>query len=174
MPPEMPSQPLSFLDGLIVLLFIGGSLLIGYFLSRRARHSTDEYFKGGGNMGWFMLGTSMVATAFAADTPLALTGWVVTKGLSQNWFWWSMVPITMLGVFFYAPLWKRANPQTDMELVYQRYSGRSANALRVGKALWLAFPFGCVNMGWVNKAMTVIINYTIPEFPRLPLGSSAS
>ena len=172
MPPEMPSQPLSLLDGLIVLLFIGGSLLIGYFLSRRARHSTDEYFKGGGNMGWFMLGTSMVATAFAADTPLALTGWVVTKGLSQNWFWWSMVPITMLGVFFYAPLWKRANPQTDMELVYQRYSGRSANALRVGKALWLAFPFGCVNMGWVNKAMTVIINYTIPEFPRLPLVDS--
>ena len=75
MPPEMPSQPLSFLDGLIVLFFIGGSLLIGYFLSRRARHSTDEYFKGGGNMGWFMLGTSMVATAFAADTPLALALW---------------------------------------------------------------------------------------------------
>ena len=68
-------------------------------------------------------------------------------------------------------LWKRANPQTDMELVYQRYSGRSANA-GGGKALWLAFPFGCVNMGWVNKAMTVIINYTIPEFPRLPLVDS--
>ena len=169
MPPEMPSQPLSFLDWLIILLFVGGSLLIGFFLSRRARSSTEDYFKGGGNMGWFMLGTSMVATAFAADTPLALTGWVVTKGLSQNWFWWSMVPITMLGVFFFAPLWKRANPQTDMELVYQRYSGGSANALRVGKALWLAFPFGCVNMGWVNKAMTVIINYTVPEFPRLPI-----
>lgn len=166
---ENLSQPLAALDWAIILLFIAGSLAVGFFLSRRARNSTQDYFKGGGNMGWLMLGTSMVATAFAADTPLALTGWVVTKGLSQNWFWWSMVPITMLGVFFYAPLWKRADPQTDMELVYQRYSGKSANALRVGKALWLAFPFGCVNMGWVNKAMTVIINYTVPEFPRIPV-----
>ena len=166
---ESLSQPLATWDWIIVFLFIAGSLAIGFYLSRRARHSTDDYFKGGGKMGWLLLGTSMVATAFAADTPLALTGWVVTKGLSQNWFWWSMVPITMLGVFFYAPLWKRANPQTDMELVYQRYSGREANALRIGKALWLAFPFGCVNMGWVNKAMTVIINYTVPEFPRIPV-----
>ena len=163
------SQPLAAWDWAIILLFIAGSLAVGFALSRRARNSTQDYFKGGGNMGWLMLGTSMVATAFAADTPLALTGWVVTKGLSQNWFWWSMVPITMLGVFFYAPLWKRADPQTDMELVYLRYSGKSANSLRVGKALWLALPFGCVNMGWVNKAMTVIISYTVPEFPRIPV-----
>jgi solute:Na+ symporter, SSS family len=169
---EPLAQPLATLDWVIIALFILGSLAIGIFLARRARSSTDDYFKGGGNMGWLMLGTSMVATAFAADTPLALTGWVVTKGISQNWFWWSMVPITMLGVFFYAPLWKRANPQTDMELVYQRYSGKSASALRVGKALWLAFPFGCVNMGWVNKAMTVIISYTVPEFPRIPIVDS--
>jgi solute:Na+ symporter, SSS family len=166
---ETLSQPLAAWDWAVILLFMAGSLGTGFYLSRRARHSTKDYFKGGGNMGWLLLGTSMVATAFAADTPLALTGWIVTKGLSQNWFWWSMVPITMLGVFFYAPLWKRADPQTDMELVYLRYSGRSANALRVGKALWLAFPFGCVNMGWVNKAMTVIINYTVPEFPRIPI-----
>ncbi|MBT5478650.1 MAG: Na+:solute symporter [Verrucomicrobia bacterium] len=170
---EAIAQPLALLDWVVIILFIAGSLGIGIYMARRARNSTDDYFKGGGNMGWLMLGTSMVATAFAADTPLALTGWVVTKGISQNWFWWSMVPITMLGVFLYAPLWKRANPQTDMELVYQRYSGNSANALRVGKALWLAFPFGCVNMGWVNKAMTVIINYTVPEFPRIPLLDSA-
>ncbi|MDB4744839.1 hypothetical protein OAG43_03905 [Verrucomicrobia bacterium] len=170
---EAIAQPLATLDWVVIILFIAGSLGIGIYMARRARNSTDDYFKGGGNMGWLMLGTSMVATAFAADTPLALTGWVVTKGISQNWFWWSMVPITMLGVFLYAPLWKRANPQTDMELVYQRYSGNSANALRVGKALWLAFPFGCVNMGWVNKAMTVIINYTVPEFPRIPLLDSA-
>ena len=96
---EALAQPLATLDCVIIALFILGSLAIGIFLAKRARSSTNDYFKGGGNMGWLMLGTSMVATAFAADTPLALTGWVVTKGISQNWFWWSMVPITMLGVF---------------------------------------------------------------------------
>ena len=86
----MPSQPLSFLDGLIVLLFIGGSLLIGYFLLWRARHSTDEYFKGGVATWDFHGGDSLCC---GYSTPLALTSWVVIKGLSQNWFCWSMVPI---------------------------------------------------------------------------------
>jgi hypothetical protein len=84
-----------------------------------------------------------------------------------------MVPITMLGVFFFARLWKRANPMTDMELVYMRYSGASADTLRVGKALWLAFPYGCMNLGWVNKAMLVIVSYVIPEVPRIPIFDSA-
>ncbi|NUP88682.1 MAG: hypothetical protein HUU25_02545 [Candidatus Sumerlaeia bacterium] len=159
---------LSPVDWVIVVGFIFLSIGIGVYLSKRGQGSSEQYFKGGGGMGWMLLGTSMVATTFAADTPLALTGWVVTSGVAQNWYWWSMVPITMLGVFFFARLWKRANPLTDMEFVYVRYSGNSAHWLRACKALWLAIPYGCIVMGWVNKAMGVIINYVVPDFPRIP------
>jgi Na+/proline symporter len=159
-------------DWIIIIGFILMSIGIGLYLSKRARGSSEQYFKGGGGMGWLLLGTSMVATTFAADTPLALTGWVVTAGVAQNWYWWSMVPVTMLGVFFFARLWKRANPMTDMEFVYQRYSGKPAHVLRCFKALWLAFPYGCIVMGWVNKAMGVIINYLVPDFPRIPVVDS--
>ncbi|MBN1476598.1 hypothetical protein JXA47_07595 [Candidatus Sumerlaeota bacterium] len=159
-------------DWIIIIGFILMSIGIGLYLSKRARGSSEQYFKGGGGMGWLLLGTSMVATTFAADTPLALTGWVVTKGVAQNWYWWSMVPVTMLGVFFFARLWKRANPMTDMEFVYTRYSGASAHCLRGFKAVWLALPYGCIVMGWVNKAMGVIINYLVPDFPRIPVVDS--
>jgi len=94
---------------------------------------------------------------------------VVTSGISQNWFWWCQAPITMAGVFFFARLWKRANPMTDMEFVYVRYSGGAANFLRGFKAVWLAIPYGGLVMGWVNKAMAMIINLTIPDFPHIPV-----
>lgn len=160
---------LQTIDWVIIGLYMLISIVIGVIYFARASKSTEEYFKSGGGVTWWLLGTSMVATTFAADTPLVLAGWVVTKGIAQNWYWWSMVPITMLGVFFFARLWKRANPLTDMEFVYTRYSGKPAHALRMGKAIWLALPYGCLVMGWVNKAMAVIIGLVVPNFPRIPI-----
>lgn len=156
------------LDWWIVIVYLIGMIAIGVALSKRGRKSSEDYFKSGGGMPWWLLGTSMVATTFAADTPLALSGWVVTSGISQNWFWWCGVPVVLGGVFFFARLWKRANPLTDMEFVYVRYSGGAADFLRGFKAVYLAVPYGCIVMGWVNMAMAKIINLTIPNFPRLP------
>jgi len=127
-----------------------------------------EYFTSGGATPWWLLGTSMVATTFAADTPLTLAGWVVTKGIAQNWFWWCQIPVVMLGVFFIARLWRRAGLVTDTELVYLRYSGRAADVLRGFKALYLSLVYGCIVMGWVNLAMTKIIRLTVPDIPRVP------
>jgi len=143
-------------------------MAIGIAMSRRGRSSVREYFTSGGTTSWWLLGTSMVATSFAADTPLTLSGWIVTKGIAQNWFWWCQVPITMLGVFFIARLWRRANQGTDTELVDLRYSGRSAQALRVFQALYLSLVYACLVIGWVNLAMIKIIQLAWPDIPRVP------
>lgn len=163
---------LSPIDWAIIIGYILLSIGIGVYLSRRGQRSSEEYFKSGGGTPWWLLGTSMVATTFAADTPLALAGFVVTTGISQNWFWWCQVPMTMAGVFFFARLWKRANPLTDMEFVYTRYSGGSANFLRGFKAVWLAIPYTCLILGWVNKAMTKVIVLCVPNFPSIPVVDS--
>lgn len=158
---------LARIDWLIILAFIVLSVGIGVVLSRRARRSVREYFTSGGSTSWWLLGTSMVATTFAADTPLTLAGWVVTKGVAQNWFWWCQVPVTMLGVFFIAALWRRAALVTDAELVDVRYSGRSAAVLRGFKALFFALVYGNLIMGWVNLAMTKIVQLTLPNIPHV-------
>src|SRR5690606_33777370 len=148
-------------------LFLIGTLVIGLVMSKRARKDTASYFKGAGTLPWWLLGTSMVATTFAADTPLALAGWVVGDGVSKNWFWWAQVPFVIGGVFFFAHLWRRANPMTDMEFLDQRYSGKSAKVLRGFKAGYLSLVYNTIVMGWVNLAMGKILAYIFPELPRL-------
>ncbi len=153
----------------IIIGFILVVIIIGVVMSRVAQKSTKDYFTSGGKTPWWLLGTSMVATTFAADTPLQLAGWVVTSGVSQNWFWWCQVPLTMGGVFLFARLWQRANILTDQELVYVRYSGKPANYLRGIKALYFGLIYGVIVMGWVHHAMTVVVTLCFPNIPRVPV-----
>ena len=99
----------------------------------------------------------MVATTFAADTPLAVTGMVARGGIAGNWLWWSFVAGGMLTVFFYARLWRRSGVMTDIEFTEIRYSGRPAAFLRGFRALYLGVPVNCIVLGWVNLAMVKIL-----------------
>ena len=103
----------------------------------------------------------MVATTFAADTPLAVTGMVARHGIAGNWLWWSMLPSGMLTVFFFARLWRRAGVMTDVEFVELRYSGKPAAFLRGFRALYLGLPINCIIMGWVNLAMAKMLSGTL-------------
>ena len=103
----------------------------------------------------------MVATTFAADTPLAVTGMVAENGIAGNWLWWSLVMSGMMTVFFYARLWRRAGVMTDIEFAELRYSGKPAAFLRGFRALYLGIPINCIILGWVNLAMIKIIKGTL-------------
>jgi SSS family solute:Na+ symporter len=151
---------LSWIDWLAVAAYFLINILIGLYLRKRATVSTDDFFVGGRKVTWWLAGTSMVATTFAADTPLAVTGLVASYGIAGNWLWWNMLMSGMLTVFFYARLWRRAGVQTDVEFAEIRYSGRSAAFLRGFRALYLGLPVNCIIMGWVNLAMVKIFMLT--------------
>lgn len=163
------TSKLAPVDFAVILALLATTLAIGIVMSRRARQDTASYFKTKGSLPWWLLGTSMVATTFAADTPLAIAGMVVQDGISMNWYWWCQVPAVVGGVLFFAHLWRRANPMTDMEFVDQRYSGPSAAGLRGFKAGYLALIYGAIIMGWVNKAMGTVLSHLFPELPRVAL-----
>lgn len=162
------SAALNALDWSVIAAFFVVNFGIAIYLSKRTRASTASYFKASGALPWWLLGTSIVATTFAVDTPLAIAGSVLNGGLALNWYWWCEVSIVMAGVFFFAHLWRRANPMTDMELVDLRYSGPEARFLRGFKALYLALPWACLVMGWVNRAMVNVLKYIFPDIPRMP------
>ena len=103
----------------------------------------------------------MVATTFAADTPLAVTEMVARNGVAGNWLWWSMLPSGMLTVFFFARLWRRAEVMTDVEFVELRYSGRPAAVLRGFRAIYLGFVINLIIMGWVNLGMAKVMSGTL-------------
>jgi solute:Na+ symporter, SSS family len=144
-------------DWSLIVAYFAGSITIGLYYARRAGTSTSEFFLSGRNLPWWLAGTSMVATTFAADTPLAVTELVATKGIAGNWLWWNMAFGGMLTVFFFARLWRRAGIMTDVELTELRYSGPAAAFLRGFRALYLGIFMNCVIMGWVNLAMASIL-----------------
>ncbi|MCX7678677.1 MAG: Na+:solute symporter [Spirochaetes bacterium] len=148
---------ISLLDIVIIALFFLLSLLIGVLYSRRAGKNTSEYFLAGRNLPWWLAGTAMVATTFAADTPLAVTELVTTKGIAGNWLWWNMLAGSALTIFFFAKLWHRAHITTDVEFIEIRYSGKPAAFLRGFKAIYLGVFMNCIIMGWVNVALVEIL-----------------
>src|SRR2546426_55271 len=148
---------LTALDWLAIAAYFLANILIGLYYRSRATGSTEDYFVSGRNVSWWLAGTSMVATTFAADTPLAVTGMVAAYGIAGNWLWWNFLMSGMLTVFFYARLWRRAGVLTDVEFAEIRYGGRPAAFLRGFRALYLGLPINLIIMSWVNLAMVKIM-----------------
>jgi len=147
---------LSPLDWLIVISYIVLSLLIGAYFTKRASKSMVSYFVSDRNLPWWILGTSMVATTFATDTPLVVTGWIRTEGIWKNWFWWNYIFSHVFIVFVFSRLWRRAEVITDNELIELRYSGKPAAFLRGFKAFYFSTIFNIIVMGWVISAMVKV------------------
>ncbi len=152
---------LTILDWSVIAAYFLLNLAIGLYYARRARGSTTDFFLSGRNVPWWLAGTSMVATTFAADTPLVVTGIVSRYGIAGNWLWWSMAASGMLTVFVYARLWRRSGVMTDVELAELRYAGKPAAFLRGFRALYLGIPINCIIIGWVNLAMMKILQITL-------------
>jgi Na+/proline symporter len=149
---------LTAIDLAIVAVFFILTIGLGLFFARRAKRSMVDYFVAHRSIPWWLAGTTMVATTFSADTPLAVTEMVVKNGVAGNWLWWSMLGSGMLTVFFFARLWRRAEVVTDVELTELRYSGKPAAFLRAFRAAYLGLVVNIIIMGWVNLGMAKVLS----------------
>ncbi len=156
---------LAIIDWLIICGYCVFALAVGIYFTKRAGKSTREFFLSGSTLPWWLVGTSMVATTFAADTPLAVTEYVRGEGIWRNWFWWNTSLGGLLGVFLFSRLWRRTGVLTDNELIEIRYHGRPASILRGFKAAYFSTIYNFVVMGWVIQAMSTVFRITlgIPE-----------
>lgn len=143
---------LTSLDYFIIIIFFLIVLIIGIIVSKKSGSSTTEYFLSGRNLPWWLLGFSMVATTFAADTPLFVADVVRTDGISGNWVWWTFLLTGMLTVFIYAKLWRRSGITTDIEFYELRYGGKPAKFLRGFRAIYLGLFFNVLVMSAVTLA----------------------
>ncbi|NLH40641.1 MAG: Na+:solute symporter [Planctomycetes bacterium] len=154
---------LTAIDWIVIALYFVVSLAIGVAYSRRAGKSTGEFFLSGRALPWWLAGTSMVATTFAADTPLAVTELVAQNGIAGNWLWWNMVFGGVLATFFFARLWRRAGILTDCEFVSIRYGGAAGSFLRGFRAVYIGIFMNIIVIGWVNLAMVKILSVIFPN-----------
>ena len=151
---------IQILDIVIIVIYFLVVFSIASYYTRRAGKDTGEFFLSGRNLPWYIAGTAMVATTFAADTPLAVTELVTRNGIAGNWLWWNMAIGAMLTVFFFAKLWRRANIMTDVEFVELRF-GKGSSSASGFRAIYLGLFMNAIVMGWVNKAMEKVFHVTI-------------
>lgn len=149
---------LSTLDWVIIAFFLILFAAIGIFVSKQSGKDTKSFFLSSRNMPWWLLGVSMVATTFAADTPGLVTELVRTNGVSGNWVWWALLLTGILTVFFYAKLWRKSGITTDLEFYELRYSGKTASFLRGFRAIYLGVIFNIITMAGVCLAGAKIAN----------------
>ncbi|MDT8067906.1 MAG: sodium:solute symporter family protein [Terriglobia bacterium] len=159
----------TFLDWGAIAAYLLITLLLGLYFKSRSGKSVDDYFVSGRNVTWWLAGTSMVATTFAADTPLLVTGLVYRQGIAGNWIWWSFLLSGMMTVFLFARLWRRSGLLTDVQFAEMRYAGKPAAFLRGFRAIYLGLLMNCLILGWVTKAMVSILGVTfqISDFKAL-------
>ena len=147
---EMYLKPV---DWIIVGMFFVVVLTIGFVASKTAGKNTSEFFLGGRKMPWWLLGISMVACTFSADTPNLVTGMVREGGVAKNWAWWAFLVTGMVTVFIYAKLWRRSGVLTDLEYYELRYHSRGAAFLRGFRAIFLGLFFNLLIMASVTLAI---------------------
>lgn len=150
------TMQLELIDWLIIAGYFAISLLIGVLTARKSSGSASEFFLSGRSMPWWLLGVSMVATTFSADTPNLVADIVRQNGVSGNWVWWAFLLTGMLTVFVYARMWRRSGVLTDVEFYELRYSGKEAAFLRGFRAVYLGVFFNIVIMATVCVAAVKI------------------
>ena len=165
---------LQTIDWVVIGIFFVIVLSIGWVASRTAGKSSTEFFLGGRHMPWWLLGVSMVACTFSADTPNLVTGMVRAEGVVKNWAWWSFLITGMVTVFIYAGLWRRSEVVTDLEFYELRYGGKLASFLRGFRSLYLGILFNCLIMGSVTLAIIKIgaVMFGLAPLPIILFSSS--
>lgn len=148
---------LATLDWIIIIGFLTLIVAFGLSFTQKAGKNLESFFLGNRNLPWYIAGISMVATTFAADTPLAVTELVGQSGISGNWLWWNMLAGGMLTTFFFANLWRRSGVLTEVELIEMRYHGKPAAFLRGFKSLYLGIFMNVMIIGWVNLALATLL-----------------
>ena len=156
------------LDWIIILAYLAASLIIGFYFSKRALRSVNDFFVSGRVLPWWLAGMSMIASAFAIDTPLGITGLVAKDGIPGVWYAWSFVlgGAGALGAFIFASLLRRSEIITTAELIELRYDGPSAAFLRGFKGVYFGIFANAVTLGWIIKAVWTISAVVAPTIDR--------
>jgi SSS family solute:Na+ symporter len=143
---------LAWLDWLVVFAYVAFALWVGVRFTGRASEGVNEFFLSGRRLPWWMAGTSMVATTFAADTPLVITGWVRDYGVWKNWQWWCFAVCGFFTAFLFARMWRRAEIMTTAELAELRYGEKSARVLRGFLGTYHTLITNVITLAWVLLA----------------------
>ncbi|HLA41246.1 MAG TPA: sodium:solute symporter family protein [Candidatus Glassbacteria bacterium] len=149
----MDQMSLNYIDYSVILAYFALVMGVGLYYTKRAGKNMEEFFLSGRALPWWVAGTSIAAMGFAADTPFMVTELVRRNGIAGNWFLWCFAMSNLSATFLFVRFWRRAGILTELEIIEERYEGRSAGFLRGFQSIFYGIAFSALNIGFIMLAM---------------------
>lgn len=128
-------------DLVVVAFYFGFLLAIGWFF-RRAGHDSNEYFRGGGTMPWWMAGSSAFMGAFSAWTFTGAASLAYQDGLVVLVLYWANAAGFLINWGYFAERCRQSRAVTALETVRQRLGAANEQVFT-----WLQVPFQILQAG---------------------------
>jgi Na+/proline symporter len=109
------------IDYALIALYFGIVIWVGFYSAKKNK-DTDDYFKGGGQIPWFLAGVSNWVSGFSAFMFVAAAGFTYKNGAGAAVVFTSACWAYLVGYFFFAPMWRRARLSSPLQFLTRRYS----------------------------------------------------
>jgi len=123
-----PNSTLGALDWLAICGYFGILAAVGWWVVKKSKNTTDDYFLAGRNLGWWVIGASIFASNIGSEHIVGLAGSGATDGVAMAHYElhaWCLLVLAWVFVPFYA----RSRVFTMPEFLERRFCGRSRTML---------------------------------------------
>ena len=121
------------IDIAVIVAYLAGSVLVGYWVSHRASRDMRAYFLGGNVLPWYVLGISNASGMFDISGTMLLVYWMFVYGVKSVWIPWLWPTFNQIFLMVYLSTWlRRSNVMTGAEWIETRFGrGRGAQLAHV-------------------------------------------
>jgi SSS family solute:Na+ symporter len=167
-------------DYALIALYFGIVMFVGWYSSRK-NQTTDDYFKGGGKIPWFLAGVSNWVSGFSAFMFVAAAGFTYRHGLGAAVVFTAATWAYLVGAFYFAARWRRARINSPLEFLTRRYSSSTTyfysvtaivpQVIGIGQGLYILCIFVASALGFAHEQHTVLgLTFSGLEFTMISIG----
>jgi len=126
------------IDIAIIFVYLVLTVLIGFWISKRASKDLDSYFLGGKSLPWYILGISNASGQFDITGTMWLVYLCFVYGLKSIWIPWVWPTFNQIFLMVYVGMWlRRSNVLTGAEWIKTRFGrGTGANLAHISVVLF--------------------------------------
>ena len=118
------------LDWLVIAIYFGLLMCVAWYVVRKNKNNTADYFLAGRNLGWWIIGSSIFASNIGSEHVVGLAGAGATSGVALAHYELHAWCLLILGWVF-VPFYMRSMVFTMPEFLEKRFSAGSRYVLSI-------------------------------------------
>ncbi|MFD2284973.1 sodium:solute symporter [Pedobacter petrophilus] len=154
---------LQLIDVLIITLYLGTMIFIGFWYRKKAKQNKESYMMGGKSLPWYKLGLSDASDMFDISGTMWMVALCFVYGLKSIWIPWLWPVFNQVFMMMFLSKWlRRSNANTGAEWLQTRF-GSVGKGVKGSHVVVIAFAliscFGFLAYGFIGlgKFMEIFI-----------------